>query len=394
MQILEQESRYFLPVYERFPANIVDGEGCFLFDDSGKAYLDMLAGIAVNALGYRHPAVLSALQEHLRRPLHLSNYFVQEIQIKLAQKLLELTPYDKVFFSNSGTEAMEGLLKLAKKWGNENGRQEIIVFENSFHGRTLGAVSLTGQAVYQKSIGPLIPNIKILAADDTDAFLRVAGKNTCAVFFEGIAGQGGIRPLPQKMLQAIKQAKDEHGFLVICDEIQTGIARTGRMFYYEYFDFVPDAIAVAKAVGGGLPLGGFLVNNALAGVFKKGDHGTTYGGNPLACTAGLAVLETVTAPGFIEAVSAKGDYLAGRLRSWQQKYPGKVKSIRGAGLMLGAEVEGDNRLLMSKCFENGLILNLSGGTSTLRFVPPLIITEDEIDKGVDILEKTCSEIFK
>jgi len=302
MEILNREKDYFINVYKRFPIDLDYGNGVYLYDKNGTRYLDFLSGIAVNSLGYNHPEVINAIKKQLGRNTHICNYYIQDTQIMLAERLIKLTPYSKLFFTNSGTEAIEGLLKLAKKWGSLHGKDEIIAFEGSFHGRTLGSLSITIQEKYQKSFLPLLPNIITVPFNDINALRQALSENTAAVFYEGITGEGGIRPVSEDILNLLAEFRDKMDFLLIADEIQTGIGRTGKLYYYEYCPIIPDAIATAKALGGGLPLGAFLVNSDLADIFEIGEHGTTFGGNPLACAAGLATLDIISKSGFLDCV--------------------------------------------------------------------------------------------
>jgi len=392
MSLVAEASHYFLNVYKRIPVNIIKGEGVWLIDEKGDRYLDLLAGIAVNALGYSHPKIIAAIDKQKSRNLHLSNYFVQDIQLDLARKLVELTPFNKVFFANSGTEAIEGCLKLVKKWGNTTNKNQIISFSGSFHGRSLGSVSITGQDKYNKNFKPLLPNISIIPFNDVISFRNSISDDTCAVFFEGLSGEGGIREISAELLHAIKSGRDKHNFLVICDEIQTGVGRTGKFYNFEYFDFEPDVIATAKGLGGGLPLAAFLVSEKLADVFDIGEHGTTYGGNPLACATGLATVESVSESAFLAGVIEKGNYFKSKLEELAFKYQGLIKEVRGKGLMLGVEVHHSGPEIIDKAIDEKLIFNVAGGGSVLRFVPPLIIKKDHIDMSVEILDRIFKEL--
>jgi len=386
MSLVTESSQYFLNVYKRIPVNIIRAENIWLYDEQGNRYLDLLAGIAVNALGYCHPKILEALDIQKSRNLHLSNYFIQDVQLNLAKKLIELTPFDKVFFANSGTEAIEGLLKLVKKWGNTRNKQKIISFSGSFHGRSMGAVSITGQEKYNKNFKPLLPNVHTLPFNDIKSFENSLSDDVCAVFFEGLSGEGGIHEISGEMLQAIKNGRQKHDYLIICDEIQTGVGRTGRFYNFEYFDFVPDAIATAKGLGGGLPLAAFLVSEKLADVFDIGEHGTTYGGNPLACATGLATVNMVSEKAFLKEVTENGQYFKQELSKLAEQYAHLINEVRGKGLMLGVEVNYPGNEIVDRAVERRLIFNVAGGGKVLRFVPPLIITKKQIDLSVEILD--------
>ncbi len=393
MDVLEQAKEYYFDVYKPFPIDVEKGRGVYIYDKNGACYLDFLAGIAVNALGYHHPAVISAIQHQLNRNLHLSNYLVQDIQVELARKILSLTPFKKIFFSNSGTEAIEGLLKAVRKWGRLHNKNEIIAFEGSFHGRSLGALSITIQKKYQKSFMPFLPDIKIVPFNDTDAFENVINEKTAAVFYEGITGEGGVRPVSKYMLEAMHTGREKYDYLIIADEIQTGVGRTGSFYYLEQTDLVPDAIATAKGLGGGLPLGAFMANEKLADIFAKGEHGTTYGGNPLACAAGLATVNIISDPQFLANVRQKGNYFKGLLYELANDFKDVIKEVRGHGLMLGLEVGDYAPELMTEGFKQGLLFNTAGG-NTLRFLPPLIVEKNNMDEAYEKLRLIFKKQFK
>lgn len=393
MDILRQANQYFFEIYNRFPLDIEKGRGVYLYGKDGSGYLDFLSGIAVNALGYNHPAIMAALKKQLDRNLHIGPYFVQDVQLELAEKILSLTPFKKIFFTNSGTEAIEGLLKAVKKWGNKHHKNEIIAFEGSFHGRSIGSLSITIQKKHQQNFLPLLPHIKVVPFNDVDAFEKTISENTCAIFYEGITGEGGIREVSAEMLQAMAKGRDRYGYLLVQDEIQTGVGRTGSFYQYEQTSLVPDAIASAKGLGGGLPLGAFLVNDRLQDIFQRGEHGTTYGGNPLACAAGLAVVNIVSDPLFLTEIEQKGNYFKNLLYQLASEFEEVTTEVRGKGLMLGLQVQRKAPELMQEGFEQGLIFNLAGG-DTLRFVPPLIVTRADIDQANEKLYKTFYNIFR
>ncbi len=392
MDILEKAGNYFLDVYNWFPLDVEKGRGVYLYDKNGSCYLDFLAGIAVNALGYQHPAINEAVEKQLHRNLHLSNFLLQDVQVELAERLINISKFSKLFFSNSGTEAIEGLLKLVKKWGNSHNKHEIIAFEGSFHGRTLGALSLTMQEKYQKNFHPLLPKIIKIPFDDVDAFNDAVNNETLAIFYEGITGEGGIRSLSDEMFRAMEEARDTYNFLIIADEIQTGAGRTGKFYYYEHTKFKPDAIASAKGLGGGLPLGAFLVSEKLVSVFDRGEHGTTYGGNPLACASGLAAVNIISDEHFLHKVEIRGNYLKSKLAEIVADFGDIATEVRGMGLMVGLEVKKDAQKIMQEAFRQGLIFNIAGG-NTLRFVPPLIVDESEIDEAYEKLRLTFKRLF-
>lgn len=393
MDLFAAAESSFFNIYKRFPIDVDKGRGVYLYDKNGHRYLDFLSGIAVNALGYHHPEITEAILTQLDRNLHLSNYFVQDIQVEFAETLLKNAPgFNKLFLTNSGTEAIEGLLKLVKKWSAVNNKNEIIAFEGSFHGRSLGALSLTMQPKYQDAFKPLLPNIVSVPFNNVAAFKAAVNEKTAAIFYEGITGEGGVRPVSEEMFCAFQEARDTFGCLLIADEIQSGVGRTGSFYYFQQTDCMPDGFATAKGVGGGLPLGAFVVGPKLQDGFKRGDHGTTYGGNPLACAAGLAAIRKIGKKTFLENVKNTGTYFRKQLRELQNIYPGQIVEVRGHGLMIGVQVTERAVDLMDHASENGLIFNIAGGT-TLRFVPPLIVTKSHIDEAMRILQETFSQVF-
>lgn len=392
MDLISEGEQYLLNVYNRIPLQIVKGSGVWLCDASGKKYLDLISGIAVNALGYNHAGINRAIRGQLKKNLHLSNFFLQDVQVLLAKELLKLTPFSKVFFSNSGAESIEGLLKVVKKWGNENNKSDIIAFSGSFHGRTLGAVSITGQEKYNKNFHPLLNHVKISPFNDSDALRKNISEKTCAIFFEGISGEGGIRFISDEMLQTIDELRKKYGFLVIIDEIQTGIGRTGKFFNFENYTLIPDGIATAKALGGGLPLGAFLLSEKLAHVFELGEHGTTFGGNPLACAAGLAVIIEIKQQGFLKRVTENGNYFLKKLNALRKKYPHIISEIRGRGLFIGVELFEDGREIVTKARNKGILLNITAAYRVLRIIPPLIINKTHINKFINVFDDILYEM--
>ncbi len=392
MDILKLEKEYFLNVYKRFPVEIEKGEGVYLFDKNGNKYLDFLSGIAVNSLGYKHPSIISALQNQIQRNLHLSNYFIQDIQVELAKKLLDLTPFSKLFFTNSGTEAIEGLLKLARKWGRDKGKNEIIAFEGSFHGRSIGSLSISIQEKYQKNFFPLLPNIITVPFNNPDALSTAISDKTAAIFYEGITGEGGIHQISDEVFNVMEDGHKKYNFLLVADEIQTGLGRTGKFYYYEHCPIVPDAIATAKGLGGGLPLGAFLVSDKLNDIFDIGEHGTTFGGNSLACAAGLSTIKIISDPNFLNNVETQGIYMKEKLSELCKEYAGYAVEVRGKGLIQGLQLSRDAQKVMIEAFNQGLVLNTASG-NTLRFLPPLIIDKSHINEAHEKLKNTFRELF-
>ncbi len=393
MTIFKEAEKYFFDIYNRFPIDVDRGKGVYLYDKNGARYLDFLAGIAVNALGYAHPVINTAIRKQLERNMHLGPYFVQDVQVELAQKLVSLTSFKKVFFTNSGTEAIEGLLKAVKKWGNQNNKKEIIAFRGSFHGRSLGALSITMQEKHQKNFRPLLPDTHVVPFNDISAFENAVNDKTVAVFYEGITGEGGVRLVSAAMLEAMNKAREKYGFLIIADEIQSGTGRTGSFYYYEQTGLVPDAIASAKGLGGGMPLGAFMVNKRLEHIFNRGEHGSTYGGNPLACAAGLAAVDLISTTPFLKNVHKKGKYFTTLLTELADEFNDVILEVRGKGLMIGVEVRQKAAELMRESFNEGLLFNIAGGT-TLRFIPPLIVDNNDIDTASEKLRLTFKKLFR
>jgi len=391
---LETAEHLFLPVYKRLPLEIQYGEGIFLVDREGNRYMDFFSGIGVNALGYRHPDVVKAIEHQLQRNLHLSNYFVQDVQIQLAQKLKQLSGFDKIFLTNSGTEAIEGILKIIKKWGKRTEKTRIVCFQNSFHGRTLGSLSITAQKKYQAQFTPLIPGVIQIPFNQPEALDDHIDERTAAVFLEFVQGEGGIVPAQPGFVERIFSLRQKWGFLVVADEIQAGVGRTGRFFAFQHYGVQPDAVALAKALGGGLPLGAFLVNDKLARVFGVGEHGSTFGGNPLSCAAGNTVLNVVGQTRFLQQVAEKGEFFRLGLENLARKFPNYVKSVRGVGLMLAMELSVDTYpLVLEGIRKHRIILNSTAGT-VLRFLPPLIISKAEIEEGLNRLQALFRDYFK
>lgn len=391
MRSIDQNAeKYFLPVFRRLGLDIVRGEGSWLFDQNGEKYLDLASGLGVNALGYNHPAVNAAIEKQLKKNLHLSNFFVQDVQVELMQILVDQYAPDSMgFFSNSGTEAIEGALKLVKKWANEKNKKNILAMRSSFHGRTIGAISVTMQDKYQKPFNPLLPNTCALDFNDLSSLEKCVDDKTAAVFLEFVQGEGGVIPASKEFVDKLFKLKDKYGFLVIADEIQSGIGRTGKMFAFQHYDVLPDVVCFAKAVGGGLPLGGFLVKKELTDVFNLGEHGTTFGGNPLACAAGLAVVDYILEDNF-RHINKMASVLQKQMTVWFDKFQA-ITSARGLGLMQGLEIPGGVKEIQEKAISEGLILNLAAGGKVLRFLPPLIIEENELNFAFEKIENLFNQ---
>ena len=388
----ELESRYFFPVGKRLPVTLVRGEGSRVWDEDGREYLDCVAGIAAVSLGHSHPDVVKAVQEQAASLMHVSNYYYTVPQIKLAQLLCEHTGMDKVFFCNSGAEAVEGCIKLARKWGKEkrDGAFEIIVAENAFHGRTLAAVTATATEKYRAPFTPLVEGFVRVPFNDVEAIKRATTGNTAAVLLEPIQGEGGVNLPDDDYFPQLRAWCDEADILLMVDEVQSGVGRTGALFAYQLYGIEVDAMAVAKGLGSGFPIGAFLANERCA-VLGLGDHGTTFGGNPLATHVGYTVLKYVIENDLPAQVARKGEYLERRLHSLADRHP-MVKEVRGKGLLWAIELDraaAEEAVLL--CLEEGLLANNVKPTA-LRLMPPLTITEEELDRAVEIVERVLGRI--
>ncbi len=378
--------KYQMGNYARYPVTFVRGEGSVLYDDAGKEYLDFLGGIAVALLGHAHPAVTRAIVEQAGRLLHVSNLFHVPSQARLGERLSKLLPGGKVFFCNSGTEANEAAIKLVRKWSYDlygGGRHRIVALEGSFHGRTYGGLSATGQPKFHLGFEPMLPGFATVPFGDLEALVSAldAG-DVCAFLFEPIQGEIGVRIPPPGYLEEAAELCRRRGTLLVADEIQSGMGRTGMFLACERIGIVPDVVTLAKGLANGLPLGAVVAREEVAAAFGPGSHGSTFGGNPVCCAASLAVLETLSAPGFLEAVSRKGDLLQEGLRRLASGRT-DVRDVRGAGMMVGMEMTVEGKPVVARCLEGGLILNAAG--NVLRFLPPLTATEAEIDRALSIL---------
>ncbi|HYO95451.1 MAG TPA: acetylornithine transaminase [Polyangiaceae bacterium] len=391
--LVELGQRYLYPNYRQPPLVLARGEGALVWDTAGKRYLDFYAGIAVSVLGHAHPALVRAISEQSARLLHVSNYFFNEPNVRLAEKLCQLTGLDRAFFCNSGTEAIEASLKLVRRHFWTQGQPErlrVIAFDNSFHGRTLGALAATGQNKYKEGFGSL-PNVTHVPYGDLQAVRETLAADVAAILVEPIQGEGGVLPAPPGFLGELRRLADENGALLIADEIQTGVGRTGTFLSMQQAEVLPDVVALAKGLGGGIPIGAMLCKQALAEALPPGSHGSTFGGNPLASAAALAVLEVLESDGLMQQARVRGDYLAARLRAVAERQPQRVASARGRGLLqalvLAADV--DARAVLGRAQDAGLLVTIAGGQA-LRFSPPLVVTEAQIDEGVAILEQVLA----
>lgn len=389
--IIEETEKYYLPVFGRYPMVMELGQGCRVWDNEGNEYVDAFAGIAVNSLGYNHPVLVKAISEQASKLMHCSNLYYTEIQAKALRVVAEATGMDRIFFANCGAEGNEGAMKLARKYGVSKAptKYKIISADESFHGRTFDTLAATGHDYYHVGYGPLSPGHVLVPYGDIKALEAQMDDDVCAVLLEPIQGEGGVHVPSDEYLQQVRALCDKHDALLIFDEVQTGVARTGKWFTYMHSGVKPDILTFAKGIGGGFPVAGFAVPERLAHVFKPGDHGGTFGGNPLACAAVYATLTTIKSEGLVDKVAEKGEYFKNELRKLQEKYPDKVTDVRGCGLMLGMEVAGEGKPIVESCLANNVIVNCTAG-NVIRIVPPLIISREEIDIVVAALDKALA----
>ncbi len=375
--LINREHQVFFQTYKRLPIEIDHASGAKIWDRNGNEYLDFLAGIAVNALGHSHPKIIEAVQKQISQYMHVSNYFYQEPQILLAEKLSQHTGYSRVFFTNSGTEATEGAIKLVRKYSFGRGKKTIVAFTGGFHGRTYGALSIMDKPKYKENMGPFLPDTLVLKFNDIEELERNINDQTAAVFLEFVQGEGGIVSPTQQFVDKLEELRNKFNFLLVADEIQCGAGRTGKFFGFEHFGVSPDIVTMAKGIGGGLPLGAILAKEFLSDVWDRGNHGTTYGGNAVACATGLVVVEELF-NGVMENVFNIGEYLKNKLFQLQEHFPKMIVEVRGHGLMLGLLLSFDAQLLVDELLKNQVISNAASGNA-LRIVPPLTITKDEAE---------------
>lgn len=388
----EKTDCYIAATYKRLPVQFTRGAGVYLYDDNGRKYLDCLSGLAVNGLGYGNEKILEILKRWNGKPLHTSNLFYSETQGLLAEAIIEESFRGRVFFSNSGTEANEAAFKLARKYSftryNKKDRYEIITMENSFHGRTFASMAATGQEKIKGVYDPHLSGFRHVKFNDSDALLSAVSDSTCAIMLEVIQGEGGIIEAQTEYLNKVRELCSGKDILLIFDEIQTGMGRTGKMFSYQNYDVVPDIFTLAKAIGGGLPLGCMVARESIAGFFSPGDHASTFGGNPLACALGEEFINQLRG-GILDNCRSSGLHFMERLCALRDKYE-IISEVRGMGLMLGVQFNVDVSHLVDKCLTAGLIINCTG-KNVIRFLPPLIITEEEINEALIIFENVLRE---
>lgn len=391
-QIFAKDERDYLPVFARYKIVLDHGDGVYVYDTQGKKYIDFLGGIAVNVLGHNHTELVKAVAEQAGRMIHCSNLYYTQTQADAAEKLVKLSGLDKVFFANSGAEANEGAIKVARKYAHSihPDKSQIITALHSFHGRTIATLTATGQPKYQEGFGPLPAGFDYVPYNDIQALEDMMSGSTAAVMLEPIQGEGGVHVPDMEYLQKVRELCDKYNAVLIFDEIQSGIGRSGKFFAYEAFGVKPDVVTLAKGLAGGVPIGAFITTDKVAAALHAGDHGSTFGGNPLACAAANVVLDTVGNELFLASVAKKGQYMKSRLQELQAKFPSLVKEVRGMGLILGMEISKPGRDIVNACLERGAIINCTAG-NVLRFVPPLIVTQEHIDEVCDILAEVLPE---
>ena len=387
-QIADRERRFLLETYSRYPVAFARGKGVFLVDLAGRRYLDFVAGLGVNALGHAHPRIVKTIREQAAKLIHLSNLYYNEYQGLLAEKLCSLSGLERVFFSNSGTEAIEGAIKLARLAGHRAGGEakcELVALEGSYHGRTFGAMSLTGQDKYRKGFEPLLENVKFVHRNDAHAIRAVVNDNTAAIILEPIFGEGGIHECSREFLWECRAAADRHHAALILDEIQCGLGRTGTMFAFQIFGITPDIVAIAKPIAAGLPLGAFLAREEFASAISVGQHGTTFGGGPLACRVALEYLSILEQEKLLENVSRVGAYLHEKLNDLVENCAAAV-ATRGRGLIQGLQLETPARPVVEHALSEGVLINSTQDT-VIRFLPPFLVEEKHVDKLIRVLKK-------
>jgi predicted acetylornithine/succinylornithine family transaminase len=386
--ILAESQKYLMNTYTRQPLVLVKGRGTRLFDSDGREYIDFVSGVAVCNLGHCHPRVVVALQKQAQRLMHVSNHYHNEPQIGLARTLAAHSFADKAFFCNSGAEAVEAAIKLSRRYSREivkKDRFEIITMRGSFHGRTYGSISATAQEKFHKGFEPMVPGFRYVPFNDVDAVEQAVNEHTCAVLVEPLQGEGGVNVPTDGYLPALRELCDRHELLLMLDEVQTGMGRTGRLFAYEHSGITPDVAMLAKGLGGGVPIGALLATEKAAQALSPGTHGSTFGGNPLACAAALASLEALLEDDIIiPAVEQLGNHFMRGLDGLKKKYP-FIKDVRGKGLLIGMELDVPGKDVVTACLKEGLLINCTMDT-VLRFMPPLIITEEEINQLIEALD--------
>ena len=383
-------NNYIIPSVGRLPLSFVEGKGSWLTEENGEKYLDMYPGWGVNIVGHCHPEVVAAIQKQAAKLLHAPNNYLLPLQGQLAEKIIERSFPGKVFFSNSGAEANEGAMKIARKWGKNKGKWKFITMLNSFHGRTLGTLSATGQENYRKDFEPLIPGFSYVPFGDISAIKEVLDDETCAVMIEPIQGEGGVNVAPENYFQQLREICDEKKSLLIFDEVQTGVARTGEWFGYQLYNVQPDIMTLAKALGGGVPIGAIVAAENVADVLQPGSHASTYGGNPLVCAAALSVISVIDKENGLEKARQVGKSLKQNAERLKQKFD-VIRDVRGAGAMLGIELDVPGQSVVKNCFENNVLINCTH-EKVIRFLTSAFISENEIETAFNSLQNALSKI--
>lgn len=389
MNTFEQGEKVVMHTYNRFPIALEKGDGMYVYDENGKKYLDFVAGIAVNSLGHNHKKLVETIAKQAQTLIHCSNLYWTKPQVSLATKLVENSDFDKIFFCNSGAESIEAGLKIARRYGSATGRSEVITMKNSFHGRTFGAVTATGQPHYQENFGELLPGIKYAEYNNFDSLLETVSDKTCAVLLEPVQGEGGIHPADVEYLKKVRKLCDDRDMVLLFDEVQCGVGRLGTLFAYQTFGVVPDAVCTAKGIAGGVPMGLMAAKQKLADCFKAGDHASTFGGNPLASAAGNVVVDELLG-GLLDNVKTNGAYLTEKLNELKDKYD-VITDVRGIGFMQGIELSIPVADVVRQTIENGLLL-VNAGKNVIRFVPSLIATKEDIDEAMKILDGVLASL--
>lgn len=376
-EAIAKDARYVVQSYGRQPVVLARGQGALVWDVNGREYVDCVAGIAVNNLGHCHPRVVEAIRDQAGKLMHTSNLYYTDIQPELAERLARITKMDRIFFANSGTESIEAAMKLARK---TTGRKGFIAAEHCFHGRTMGALSITHKAKYREPFEPLVPGAKFVPYGDAEAIRRSLGNDVAAVVLEPVQGEGGVQIPPEGYLEEVREACDKAGALLVFDEVQTGMGRTGRWFAKEHSGVEPDIMCVAKGIAGGFPMGVMAAQEGVAGSFRKGDHASTFGGNALGCAAALATIGAIEEEGLLERCREMGAYLKKELSiRCRQDF---VDHVRGVGLMVGVQMNREGNALVDGARERGVLINVASDT-VIRFVPPFVITREQVDRAVD-----------
>lgn len=390
-QVIEEGKKCLMTTYAQPPVVLVRGEGPYVWDAEGKRYLDFVGGIAVNLLGHCHPKVVEAIKEQAATLLHCSNLYWFEPPVKLAQKLTRLSGLERAFFCNSGTEANEAAIKLVRKYAFDQGRQEseIIAFYNSFHGRTIGALAATGQEKFWKGFAPLPGGFRHLPFNDLEALRKAVDERTSAIFVEPVQGEGGIYPASQELMDLLAELRRKNNLLLVFDEVQCGLGRTGKMFAFEHYGVKPDVLVLAKGLGGGLPIGALLAREGVAATFQPGTHGSTFGGNPVPCEAACAVLDVLEEENLPAKAAELGSLFRKKLEGLRKKFA-FITEVREKGLMLGVHLDRPGKEIVDICRQKGLLVNCTA-ERVIRFLPPLVITNDDLEAAVAILEEAFAE---